>query len=70
MKVLSRNDQKRPLDRADLAALLKIAKSSELEMARELLAKMMARGTHRGRTLTRELDRAAAEFLDDTANEF
>ncbi len=62
MKVLSRNDQTRPQDRLDLAALLKVASESELETARRAVEKIVSRGCHRGRQLETEFAAAVSEF--------
>jgi predicted nucleotidyltransferase len=55
LKVLSRDDVRRPQDLVDLRALLRVAGSAELTRARESLALIAARGYHRGRNLLREL---------------
>ena len=57
LKVLSRDDVKRPQDIADLRALLAVASSAELERARKSLSLIAARGYHRGRDLALEIDR-------------
>ena len=57
LKVLSRDDVKRPQDIADLRALLRVASTAELERARESLALIATRGYHRGRDLALEIDR-------------
>jgi hypothetical protein len=51
LKVLSRDDVRRPQDLVDLRALQRIATSSELARARQSLALITARGYHRGRDL-------------------
>ena len=56
LKVLSRDDVRRPQDLVDLRALLRVASSSELSRARQSLALIAARGYHRGRHLLSELD--------------
>jgi nucleotidyltransferase AbiEii toxin of type IV toxin-antitoxin system len=61
LKILARDDRKRPLDRADLAALHGVASSEDWRKAREALALITARGFARGKDLERELDR----FLDE-----
>jgi DNA-binding TFAR19-related protein (PDSD5 family) len=55
LKVLSRDDVRRPQDLIDLRALLRVASSTELARARESLAVMAVRGYHRRRDLLREL---------------
>ncbi len=57
LKVLSRDDVKRPQDIADLRALLRVASPAELERARKSLALISTRGYHRGRDLALEIDR-------------
>jgi hypothetical protein len=51
LKVLSRNDEQRPTDLADLRALLGRADHGEIETAEEALEQIAARGFHRGRDL-------------------
>ena len=55
LKVLSRDDIKRPQDLADLRALLRVASDTELGRAREALALITTRGYHRGRALVAEM---------------
>jgi hypothetical protein len=55
LKVLSRDDLKRPQDLVDLRALLRVASATELARARESLALIAARGYHRGRHLEHEM---------------
>ena len=57
MKVLSRDDVRRPQDLVDLRGLLRVAGDDELERARHALSLISARGYHRGRDLTSEMDR-------------
>lgn len=56
LKVLSRDDLRRPQDLVDLRALLRVASSAELVRARQSLALIAARGYHRGRDLMSEMD--------------
>jgi hypothetical protein len=56
LKVLSRDDLRRPLDRADLRALLLVSSDVELARARDALALIAARGYHRGRSLIAEFN--------------
>lgn len=51
LKVLARDDFRRPQDIADLRALLKTASADELERAHRALALIGTRGYHRGRNL-------------------
>ena len=57
MKVLSRDDVRRPQDLVDLRGLLRVAGEDELTRARQALALIAARGYHRGRDLTSEMNR-------------
>ena len=57
LKVLSRDDVRRPQDIADLRALLAVASPAELERARMSVSLIAARGYHRGRDLALEIDR-------------
>lgn len=56
LKVLSRDDVRRPQDLADLRALLRVASPAALARARQSLALITARGYHRGRDLLSEMD--------------
>lgn len=56
LKVLSRDDLRRPQDLVDLRALLRVATSAEILRARGALALIAARGYHRSRDLTSELN--------------
>jgi hypothetical protein len=56
LKVLARDDVRRPLDLADLRALLRVASDVELARARDALTLIAARGYHRGRRLIAEFD--------------
>ena len=55
-KVLSRDDRTRPQDRVDLAALLRVATSTDLEKARRAVALIHTRGFQRDRHLARDLE--------------
>jgi predicted nucleotidyltransferase len=55
LKVLSRDDVRRPQDLVDLRALLRVVMPGELARAREALALITARGYHRGRDLLNEM---------------
>lgn len=56
LKVLSRDDEKRPLDRADILALLETATEDDLATARTALALIEERGYARGKSLLREFE--------------
>jgi len=56
LKVLSRDDVRRPQDLVDLRALLRVASPVELVRARNSLALIASRGYHRGRDLTSEIN--------------
>lgn len=62
MKVLSRDDQRRPQDRLDLAALLSVTTKSELDLARQAVETIVNRGCARGRQLSAELAAVIREF--------
>ena len=62
MKVLSRDDQRRPQDRLDLAALLSVATEGELDVARQAAQIIVDRGCARGRQLVAELADIIKEF--------
>jgi predicted nucleotidyltransferase len=62
LKVLARDDARRPQDRVDLHALLRTARTEEIARARDLLALVTHRGFHRGRDLEASLEAALAEF--------
>jgi len=55
MKILSRDDAKRPNDHADLRALLTIASQEDLERAHLLLRLIAERGFARGKDLLADL---------------
>jgi hypothetical protein len=55
-KVLSRDDGRRPQDRVDLVALLKVAQPSDIAAAQTALGLIHNRGFHRGKDLLKELD--------------
>ena len=60
LKVLSRDDGRRPQDLVDLRALLRVASAADLSRVRDALALISARGCHRGRDLLSQL----ASLLD------
>lgn len=55
LKVLSRDDDRRPQDLVDLRALLRMATPDDVLRAREALGVITARGYHRGRELVPSL---------------
>lgn len=57
LKLLSRNDQTRPQDLADLRALLSAATAGDIVLARESVRLITERGFARGRDLASALDR-------------
>jgi predicted nucleotidyltransferase len=64
MKVLSRDDRRRPQDRVDIGALLRFATDEDVESARVALALVTHRGFARGRDLDAALTTAIAELSD------
>ena len=56
LKVLSRDDERRPQDLVDLRALLRAATAEDVARAREALGLIATRGFHRGRELASQLD--------------
>lgn len=56
LKLLARDDERRPLDIADLRHLLEVADNRELQRAREAIALITERGYDRGRDLAAALD--------------
>lgn len=65
MKVLSRDDRRRPRDAEDLRGLLEHASATEIQLARSSLKVVTTRGFHRGKDLEQELDRALQELGAD-----
>jgi predicted nucleotidyltransferase len=63
LKVLSRDDDRRPQDAADLRALCRAATPADLAVARQSLALITARGFHRERELQALLERALQAFV-------
>jgi hypothetical protein len=55
MKLLSRDDVRRPQDRVDLAALVQSSNEAEIERARRACSAITARGYARGRNLDEQL---------------
>lgn len=62
LKLLARDDLRRPQDALDLHALLRDAPAEELQLAREAIALIEARGFQRGKNLMNELERALSEI--------
>lgn len=60
LKVLSRDDVRRPQDLVDLRALLRVASPTEIARARHALSLIASRGYHRGRDLASDMDRLCA----------
>jgi hypothetical protein len=58
VKVLARDDKRRPQDAIDIRALLQVAAGTDLERAKSSLALITERGYHRKRDLLAELQRA------------
>jgi hypothetical protein len=56
LKVLARDDARRPQDRVDAVALIRVAGPADLELARRSLGLVTSRGYHRGKDLLAELD--------------
>lgn len=56
LKVLARDDVRRPQDIVDLRALVKAASADELVRAKRALTLIWSRGYHRGRDLVRDFD--------------
>ena len=63
LKVLSRDDRTRPQDVIDLRALLERVSTEDLELARESLRLIRARGYHRDRDLVVDFERLLANLL-------
>jgi hypothetical protein len=59
LKILSRDDVRRPQDLVDLRALLRVASPPDLSLTRQSLSLISERGYHRGRDLMAEMDRLA-----------
>lgn len=61
LKLLARDDVRRPQDLVDLHKLLDSAVPEEIACAREAVKLIEERGFHRGRTLSRDLEQVMAE---------
>lgn len=64
MKLLSRDDDRRPQDIIDLRALIASATDRDLEVARSAAKTIEARGYARGRDLLPALDEASLRFRE------
>jgi predicted nucleotidyltransferase len=62
LKILARDDQRRPQDAMDLRSLLRESREQDLALARESLALIHARGFDRGRDLPAALQQALRDF--------
>jgi len=62
LKVLARDDARRPQDRVDLAALLRVASAADIAEATRLLGLIQDRGFGRGRELVSLLEGLRAEL--------
>jgi hypothetical protein len=65
VKLLARDDLRRPQDLADLRSLLAVATADDLELARSAIGLITQRGFNRGR----DLDEAFTELLRDLASQ-
>lgn len=61
LKLLARDDETRPQDRADLVALRSASTPDDVRLARETISMITERGFARGRDLHRALDEMFAE---------
>ena len=57
LKVLARDDATRPMDRADLLALVETAGPQDIAQARSAVVTIQRRGFHRQKDLPAELER-------------
>lgn len=64
LKVLSRDDDRRPQDAVDLRALCRAASDADIAVARDALALVTTRGFNRGRDLDALLELALRAFVD------
>lgn len=64
LKLLARDDIRRPQDRVDLVVLLAVASASDREEARRLAALIAERGYARGRDLGAAFDHVERELAD------
>jgi hypothetical protein len=63
LKLLSRDDRTRPQDWIDLGALLLVPTPADLDEARHGVALIHARGFHRERDLSRDLEQPIAQGI-------
>lgn len=57
VKVLARDDERRPQDVIDIRALVQVATEADLTVAKQAVALITERGYHRGRDLLAELEK-------------
>ena len=62
LKILARDDRRRPQDAMDLRSLFRESNEADLALARESLALIHARGFERGRDLQAAMQQALREF--------
>jgi hypothetical protein len=62
MKVLARNDRRRPQDHDDLVAMIQRAGPGEIQRAKEAMRLIESRGNARGKDLVAEFDALLAEL--------
>jgi predicted nucleotidyltransferase len=62
LKILARDDRRRPQDAMDLRSLFRESSEADLALARESLALIQARGFDRGRDLPTALQEALRDF--------
>ncbi len=67
MKVLARDDDRRPQDRLDLKALLERSQASDIAIAQTALQGISRLGLDRGRPLLEDLRQAEREFSKGTS---
>lgn len=63
LKVLARDDERRPQDTIDIRALLQEATASDLEATKTALALIVERGFHRKRDLLQDFEDLTKRFL-------
>ena len=63
LKVLARDDERRPQDTIDIRALLQEATASDLEASKTALALIVERGFHRKRDLLQDFEDLTQRFL-------
>jgi predicted nucleotidyltransferase len=63
LKILARDDERRPQDTMDIRALLQEATASDLEVTKKALTLIVERGFHRKRDLLQDFDDLTKRFL-------